>query len=57
MLVAVQSLGSIWTARGARTERWRHELRASRRVLQHDWCFGGRQIAEPVVHLRPRPRG
>ena len=41
MLVAVQNFGNIWTAR---------------RVLQHEWRFGGEQIAEPVVHLRSRSR-
>ena len=55
MLVAVQSFGSIWTARGASAGC--AEFRSARRVLQHDWRFGGEQIAEPVVHLRPRSRG
>ena len=57
MLVAVQSFGSIWTARCARTVTEGDEPCASRRVLQHDWRFGGRRVAEPVVHLRPRPSG
>ena len=57
MLVAVQSFGSIWTARCARTATEGDEPCASRRVLQHDWRFGGRRVAEPVVHLRPRPPG
>ena len=55
MLVAVQSFGSIWTARGA-SGTGCAEFRSARRVLQHEWCFGGEQIAEPVVRLRLRSR-
>ena len=57
MLVAVQSFGSIWTARGASRGTGLREVRAARRLLQHDWRPGWEQTAEPVVCLRLRPVG
>ena len=57
MLVAVQSFGSIWTARGASAGCAGMNLARRGAYYNTSGVLAGEQIAEPVVHLRPRSRG